>query len=61
MGTPMNQKGKSLLISMKNIEKDKVRQELNDLKDFYKKDASGIIKYLISKEHYYIRKSLNQI
>ena len=57
----MNQKGKSLLISLKNIEKDKVHQELNDLKSFYKKDASGLIKYLIAKEHYLIRKSLNQI
>jgi hypothetical protein len=57
----MNQKGKSLLISLKKIEKDKVHQELNDLKSFYKKDASGLIKYLISKEHYLIRKSLNQI
>ena len=57
----MNYKGKTLLISMKTIEKDKIRQELDDLKGFYKKDASGLIKYLISKEHYLIRKSLNQI
>jgi len=46
---------------MKTIEKDKVHQELNDLKSFYKKDASGLIKYLIAKEHYLIRKSLNQV
>jgi hypothetical protein len=57
----MNYKGKTLLISMKTIERDKIRQELDDLKCFYKKDASGLIKYLISKEHYLIRKSLNQI
>ena len=57
----MNYKGKTLLISMKTIERDKIRQELDDLKNYYKKDASGLIKYLIAKEHYLIRKSLNQI
>jgi hypothetical protein len=57
----MNPKSKALLVSIKAIEKDKVHQELQDLKNFYKKDASGLIKYLISKEHYYIRKSMNQI
>jgi hypothetical protein len=57
----MNHKGKTLLISMKTVERDKIHQEIDDLKDFYKKDASGLIKYLISKEHYLIRKSLNQV
>jgi len=57
----MNHKGRTLLISMKTVERDKIHQEIDDLKDFYKKDASGLIKYLISKEHYLIRKSLNQV
>jgi len=57
----MYRKGQIIQVSLKSVEAEKIHQQRKDLMNHYQTDFSGLIKYLISKEHYLIRKSLNQI
>lgn len=57
----MYRKGQIIQVSLKSVEAEKVHQQRKDLMNHYQTDFSGLIKYLIAKEHYLIRKSLNQI
>jgi len=57
----MYRKGQILQVSLKSIEAQQVQQQRKDLMQHYKMDGSGLIKYLIAKEHYQVRKQLNLI
>ena len=48
-------------VSLKTREAKKILQQRNELMDFYKMDASGLMKHLIAKEHYAIRRQLNLV
>ena len=48
-------------VSLKCREADKVLQQRNELMDYYKMDASGLVKHLIAKEHYAVRRQLNLV
>jgi hypothetical protein len=54
-------KGLVFQISLKSREAEKVLQQRNELMDYHKMDASGLMKHLIAKEHYAIRRQLNLI
>jgi hypothetical protein len=57
----MYRHGRILQVSLKSIEAEHVQQQRKDLMQHYKMDCSGLIKHLIAKEHYLIRKQLNLI
>ena len=54
-------KGMLFQVSLKCREADKVLQQRNELMDYYKMDASGLVKHLIAKEHYAVRRQLNLV
>ena len=58
---PNYRKGLAFQISLKSREAEQVLQQRNELMNHYRMDASGLIKYLINKEHYAVRRQLNLV
>ncbi len=54
-------KGLLFQVSLKYRESEKILRQRNELMDYYKMDASGLVKHLIEKEHYAIRRQLNLV
>ena len=54
-------KGLVFQVSLKSREAEKILQQRNEVMDYYKLDASGLMKHLIAKEHYAIRRELNLV
>ncbi len=54
-------KGLVFQVSLKSREAEKILQQRTELMDYYKMDASGLMKHLIAKEHYVIRRQLNLV
>jgi hypothetical protein len=54
-------KGLVFQVSLKSREAEKILQQRNELMDYYRMDASGLVKHLIIKEHYAIRRQLNLV
>ena len=54
-------KGMLFQVSLKHRESERILQQRNELMDYYKMDCSGLIKHLISKEHYSVRRNLNLV
>jgi hypothetical protein len=54
-------KGLIFQISLKAREAEQVLRQRNELMDYYKMDASGLVKHLIAKEHHAVRRQLNLV
>jgi hypothetical protein len=46
-------------VSIKLREAERILQQRDELMEYHKMDASGLMKRLIAKEHYAIRRQLN--
>jgi hypothetical protein len=54
-------KGILFQVSLKYRESEKIMRQRNELMDYYKMDASGLVKHLIAKEHHAVRRQLNLV
>ena len=57
----MYRKGLVFQVSLKSREAQKVLQQRDELMLHYRMDASGLMKHLIAKEHYAVRRQLNLV
>jgi len=48
-------------VSLKYRESEKILRQRNELMDYYKMDCSDLVKRLIVKEHYVVRRQLNLV
>jgi len=54
-------KGMLFQVSLKYRESEKILRQRNELMDYYKMDCSDLVKRLIVKEHYVVRRQLNLV